>query len=273
MTTPKVSVCIPTFNGERFVAATIESVLSQSFADFELVLVDDASTDETPRIIERFCDSRIKVHRNETNLGFEGNFNRALQLATGEYVKVLPMDDLIFPGCLERQVAILDDARYATVVLVSCARDVIDENGKRLMKRRVSLAGRLSGRRAVRRAVRFGKNIFGEPGSVLFRRSVLEKSGGFDGRLPYWIDLDLWSRMLLHGDAYSIADSLCAFRISAGQMSKRLAWSHSKQFRQLVERLREQPRYRIKPTDAKLGQLRTSIDELGRMVFYKLFTK
>lgn len=271
--TLRVSICIPTYNGERFVAATIESALRQSFEDFELVVVDDASTDRTVEIVRGFADPRIILHQNAVNQGFEGNFNRALALARGDYVKVLPMDDIIYPRCIERQAAILDDPRYASVALVSCARDVIDDAGKKLVKRRVAVAGRLSGRRAVRRAVRTGKNLFGEPGAVLFRRTVLDRSGGFDGRLPYWIDLDLWSRMLLHGDAYAIAESLCAFRISSGQMSKRLAGSHSEQFRQLVHRLRAEPRYRIKRTDALLGQWRTSIDELARLCFYKLFLR
>lgn len=271
MTAPVLSVCMPTYNGERFVEAAIRSVLAQTFQDWELVIVDDASTDGTTEIVRSFADARIRLHLNEFNLGFEGNFNRALALAQGRYVKVLPMDDLIYPHCLERQIAVLENPRFATVALVCCSREVIDERGRRLIRRRASVSGRLSGRRAVRRAVRLGKNIFGEPGAVLFRRDVLEKSGGFDGSLPYWIDLDLWSRMLLHGDAYSIRETLCAFRISKGQMSKRLAGSHSEQFRRLVDRLRREPRYRINRFDAALGQCRTTLDEWLRIAFYKMF--
>src|SRR6185436_1837830 len=90
---PVVSVGVPTYRGAAFVGQAIESVLNQTFRDFELIIVDDASLDETASIIGRYHDPRIRFFRNPHNLGPEGNWNRCLDEATGRYFKLLPQDD------------------------------------------------------------------------------------------------------------------------------------------------------------------------------------
>src|SRR5258708_29446213 len=110
---PSVSVCIPCYNGELFIGRTIESVLQQTFTDFELVLVDDNSTDATVAVIEKFADPRIRLVRNPVNLGMGANSNRALSLGLGRYVKLLCEDDVLHPRCLERPVAVLEDPRLS----------------------------------------------------------------------------------------------------------------------------------------------------------------
>ncbi len=104
---PLVSVCIPTFNYGRFLPEAIKSVLAQSFTDFELVVVDNASTDETAELMEAFVrsDPRIRFYRNSENVGIVKNFNRALGHAAGDYVKILCADDLLAPSALERSLA------------------------------------------------------------------------------------------------------------------------------------------------------------------------
>src|SRR5690242_1647265 len=106
---PLVSVCVPCYNGAHFIGATIESVLSQTFEDFELIIVDDHSTDETVEIVQAFTDSRIRFSRNRENLGMGANWNHVLSLGLGKYVKLLCEDDLIHDECLERQVSLLED--------------------------------------------------------------------------------------------------------------------------------------------------------------------
>jgi glycosyltransferase involved in cell wall biosynthesis len=88
-----VSVCIPTFNYGRYIGRAVESVLAQTTRDFELLVVDNASTDETPDVLARFRDPRLRVHRNESNIGLFGNFRRCLELTSGELVKFLAADD------------------------------------------------------------------------------------------------------------------------------------------------------------------------------------
>ena len=105
---PLISVCIPCYNNEEFIACTIESVLNQTLNDFELVIVDDKSTDRTVSVVKDYADSRIKLIQNECNLGIGGNWNKALSCAVGKYVKLLCGDDVIYHDCLSRQVDILE---------------------------------------------------------------------------------------------------------------------------------------------------------------------
>src|SRR5579859_195058 len=105
---PLISVCIPCYNGERFIGRTLESVLRQTFTDFELVIVDDKSTDGTVSVIRGFTDARIRLIQNEKNLGLCLNWNRALSQTAGKYVKLLCEDDFLYPECLARQVAVLE---------------------------------------------------------------------------------------------------------------------------------------------------------------------
>src|SRR5690349_581871 len=100
---PLISICIPAYNNEAYIAETISSVLSQTYSVFEIIIVDDCSTDNTVEVVRKFNDHRIRFYQNEKNLGMHGNWNRALSLAKGEYVKLLCGDDTIFPGCLQKQ--------------------------------------------------------------------------------------------------------------------------------------------------------------------------
>src|SRR3954453_8587039 len=106
--TPLVSVCVPAYKAERFIAATIESVLAQTTEDWELVLVDDASPDGTYDVAARYTsDGRVRVARNATNLGPVGNWNHVVGQARGRYIKLLCSDDLLYPTCLARQAGAL----------------------------------------------------------------------------------------------------------------------------------------------------------------------
>lgn len=104
---PAVSVLVPSYNHARFIGKCIDSVLAQTFEDWEMVVVDDGSTDETVEIARSYKDPRIKVHVNQTNLGTYGNQNRCLDLATGDLAAVLNSDDYWRPTKLEKQVALL----------------------------------------------------------------------------------------------------------------------------------------------------------------------
>lgn len=106
---PKISVLIPVHNGADTLAETVASILNQTFADFELLLFDDASTDASPEIINSFADSRIRRFRSDANLGISEARNRLMELAEGEYLAVMDHDDLSAPRRLEKQAAWLDN--------------------------------------------------------------------------------------------------------------------------------------------------------------------
>lgn len=126
---PRVTVGLPVYNGEDYLAEAIESILAQTFRDFELVVSDNASTDRTSEICRRYAqqDDRIRYHREETNLGGSWNFNRVVELARGEYFRWAAHDDTIRPSYLERCVGVLD--ADPSVVLCHTAVEIIDAAG------------------------------------------------------------------------------------------------------------------------------------------------
>jgi glycosyltransferase involved in cell wall biosynthesis len=108
--TPTVSVGMPVFNGENYIEGALESLLAQSYGDFELIIADNASTDRTAEICLEFAhrDSRVRYHRGDTNIGAARNYNRVFQLASGRYFKWAAHDDICGPTLLEKCVAVLD---------------------------------------------------------------------------------------------------------------------------------------------------------------------
>lgn len=130
MPDPRLSVGVPVYNGETFLRQTLESILAQSFGEFELIVSDNASTDGTEAIAREFAgrDVRVRYHRNEKNLGLARNYNLLFSLASGEYFKWASADDLCLPGYLERCIAVLD--REPEVVLVYPKTRFVDATGK-----------------------------------------------------------------------------------------------------------------------------------------------
>src|SRR5688572_16156987 len=121
---PLVSICMPTYNAAEYLHDAIASALAQTFSDFELLIVDNCSTDNTLEIVAEFArsDSRIRVVRNPSNVGLVGNFNRCLIGARGEWVKFLLADDLLTHTCVE---GLLERAESDHVPFVICYRDFI----------------------------------------------------------------------------------------------------------------------------------------------------
>mgnify|MGYP001097733458 CR=1 FL=1 len=128
MKNPKVSVGLPVFNGEKYMAQAIESVLNQSFTDIELIISDNASTDSTQQISEHYAarDPRIRYYRHEVNRGATWNFNHAFELARGEYFNWLAHDDKLAPEFLEKCVGVLDQNPES--VLCFAKFMIVDEN-------------------------------------------------------------------------------------------------------------------------------------------------
>lgn len=272
---PKVSVCIPTYRGAATIAPAIESVLNQTFGDFELIVIDDCSPDDTQVIVESFSDSRITYQRNTKNLGPQGNWNRCLEVAHGSHFKLLPHDDLLHPRCLESQVAILDADTDEKIALVFSARNVLGPDG-RVLTRRSYPAGRegsISSSSVMRACVRRGTNLLGEPGALLFRKSLADKIGAFDATNPYVIDLDYWFRLMAHGDAYFCADTLASFRVSPQSWSVAIGHGQSNDFRNFVSRVSASGKIPTTLFDHICGSFTPGLNNLARLLFYWLYLK
>jgi glycosyltransferase involved in cell wall biosynthesis len=209
---PRVSVCIPTYNSENFIAQTIECVLNQTLSDFEIVVTDNCSTDATVEICEKYkkLDSRVSLYRHETNKGAFPNFNSGLAIARGEFLKFLMSDDLLEPTCLERKVEIFD--RFSSVKVVSSSQQNVNEDGKNI--RSVSAYPEsclIDGRKVTKDLLLKMSNDIGAPTNVLVRRT--DYGTGFDCSFYFFADLELWLRILRQGDYYFLNEPLTTLRI------------------------------------------------------------
>jgi len=217
MVAPKISICIPVYNGELFLPKAVESTLRQSYSDFEVIIVDNASTDGTARWAADMAagHSKIRLFKNDRNIGLAGNFNRCLDYAQGTYIKFLMADDLLLPGCLEQMAIGLNTCK--SVTLVAIGRLIIDEHGRELAINRYSNTDVLvPGKQAITECL-FGSHYIGEPTAVMFRKSDL--TGKFREDLPQVLDMDMWFRLLERGDLLYMGEPLCAIRHHAGQMT------------------------------------------------------
>ena len=216
--TPKVSVCIPTFNNANFLRQAVESVLRQNNQDFEIVIVDNCSTDHTGTLVEdlqKKNDGRIRFYKNDRNIGLAGNFNKCLKYAHGIYIKFLCSDDVLLPECLEKMVAALD--AHQSVRLVCSGRLTVNEIGEKIgFKQYPSTEIIIRGSNATTKCL-FGKNYIGEPTAVMFRKRDL--TGNFREDLPQLMDMEMWFQLLEQGDLLCIGGPLCAIRLHSGQVT------------------------------------------------------
>ena len=133
MQTPRISIGLPVYNGEKYLPSALDSILQQDYTDFELIISDNSSTDGTPEICQEFVakDPRIRYSRNKTNIGATGNYNRVFELARGEFFKWASHDDEIHTSLVRRCLETFERSATNTVLVFSKA-DIIDESGRAL---------------------------------------------------------------------------------------------------------------------------------------------
>ncbi len=218
-TAPRVSVVMPVYNGAAFLDAAIDSVLSQSVSDLELIIVDDGSTDRTPVILDRWDsrDVRISILR-KANSGISDTLNMGLQAARAAWIARLDADDLMLPRRLERQLAFVGD--NPDIAAAGSYFDIIDATGRRhntiapLPRTREELARFLAGREPL---------SFTHP-TMIYRRDDALALGGYRRAFEPCEDVDLFARMLATGAAILIQpEVLTLYRVHAGSISRRRA--------------------------------------------------
>ncbi|MCL5884013.1 MAG: glycosyltransferase [Deltaproteobacteria bacterium] len=217
----KVSVCMPTYNYAPFLPGAIESVLNQSMEDFEFIVIDDCSRDNSREIVESYArqNPRLAFRINVHNVGLVANWNLCLRAARGTYIKFLFADDLLASReALEKMASMLDSEKG--VSLVGSARNVIDSDGNRL-KTISHFKGCVikDGRSLINRCLREWKNLIGEPSTVMFRRS--DALRGFNGTYRHLVDLEMWFHLLEKGDFAFLDDALSSFRVHPRQQTAR----------------------------------------------------
>ncbi len=210
---PLVSVLLAVHNDARYVHAAVESALRQTVADLELIVVDDASTDETTAILSSISDPRLSVLTNEEQLGLAASLNRGLDQAHGRYVARIDADDVAFPDRVERQLARIRSA--PPVAVLGAAVLDLDETNRPGTLHRNPL-----GARGVRWLALFGSPFF-HP-TVLVDRELLDRRGlRYDPAYLESEDYDLWTRLLGIAEGANLGDPLVLKRVHAGQASLR----------------------------------------------------
>ncbi len=226
---PLVSIVIPVMNGMPYIKEAISSALYGSMTEIEMIISDNASDDGTSEYLQSLKDPRIIVMTQTQRVSAAENWNRVTTAAKGEYIKLLCADDTISIDCLNNQ---LDAAQQPDVVLVASRRKVVNDSGKTVIKKHglFFLSGKLDGKKALKRSIATGTNQFGEPASVLFERSALFSSLPWDSTQPYVTDLDMYSRVLLHGKFVGLKTIDATFRLTNNSWSHTIGDKQSKQF-------------------------------------------
>ena len=215
-TNPTVSVVMAAHNEAEYIGEAINSILNQTYSDFEFIIIDDGSTDQTIDIIESFDDGRLYLLQNDTNRGLPASLNRGIKFADGKYIARMDADDRSTPKRLEKQVKVLE--QHQDVHVVSCWKGMIDKNGKNLGVRRIN------------NDVDWTEKWFRSHGpkiahpSVMIRKRSLEGVGGYREEYIYAQDLDLWIRMANTYNSnfvYVIQEQLFQLRLTPDRYKKR----------------------------------------------------
>lgn len=214
----RISVVIPSYNHEKFIAAAIQSVLVQTYQDFEIIVVDDGSTDGSIEQIQTFSDPRIKLILHKKNRGAAAAMRTGLGRAKGEYIAILNSDDVFLPEKLEKQVKMLDNTpQYAAVFSYV---ELIDEYGHQFTNQNHTYYKKFEQQNRDRyqwlNYFFYHGNALCHP-SVLIRKSCYDKIGLYDERFAQLPDFDFWIRFCLKYELYIIPEKLVKFRIRSDE--------------------------------------------------------
>jgi len=226
---PQVSVLMSVYNAERYVAETIESILTQTFTDFEFIVIDDGSSDRSPEILKAYAakDQRIRFI-SRLNKGLTPTMNEMLALAQGEFIAIIENDDIAFLDRFSRQLEFL--RCHPEVVCVGGAQVLIDESGRLLTSlllpeadveiQKLALAGHCS---------------ICHPGAMI-RRSAMIQVGGYDETMSMAHDLDLWLRLGEIGALANLKDAVIKYRLRTDSISGQNPIKQRKEAQAVCER-------------------------------------
>ena len=228
MSTPKISICIPTYNGEKYLQEALDSINQQTYKDFEVVVSDDASTDETLKIIENFKNNvgfPVYIYNHEPS-GIGVNWNNSIRHANGEYIKFLFQDDILEPTCLEKMQKVLDSNPKVGLVAskrefiinkeISEATETWLQTYDDLQQHFMPNSGNFIMTKKHFKRLDFPKtpkNKIGEPSVVMFRKSIIDKVGYYNENLKQILDFEFCCRILKKHHIYIIDEALVKFRL------------------------------------------------------------
>ena len=241
---PKCTIAIPVYNRCEMVRKSLESALSQKVRDLEILVVDNCSTDDTWKTLNSYSDPRVRLVRNDSNLGLFGNFNRCLDLARGQYLRFLCSDDQLSPDCINREIKILDG--HPNVALLNTRGQRVDENRNVLGIQANHLSpGIYPGLQAIHAIMWFlshyAYNPLNYPSGILLRRDTALQAGKFDTSMRMCGDVDFFLRVLEHGNLAVSSDLGCSILVHSHQEGRKLSGDTAliKELMDLTERYRQ----------------------------------
>lgn len=240
MHSPKVSVLIPIYNGERHLAECLESVLVQDFTNLEILIGDDGSTDNSLQIIKQFAarDPRIRWWQNPRNVGLTANTNVCIRAARGEYLKFVHQDDLLLSAEAIRKLAsALDEHPGAS--LAGCLPHLTGTRSRPTLFS--NQPGCFDGKKTIITCLEQNANLIGSPSHTMFRRQHAQR--GFDERFTGFMDFEMWCHLLEQGDYAYLPEPLASWRVHEHHQTARNRASGVKDY----EHLRFMEIYHAKP--------------------------
>ncbi len=263
---------IPTYNNSVTIGETISSLKQQTHSEWECFVTDDSS-DEATFLAAQIAiagDTRFTLIKNPNRLGAAGNWNQTLQLAKGEYFKLLCADDTLTPFALELQIAALEASPDS--VLCTGQRSVINSTGQTIIKNR-GLAGidsSIARGEAIRLFISSGTNMFGEPSFALYRTKALSDVGGFDSRWSYLIDVASYLEVLKQGTLVCLDSNIGAFRISNDSWSATLVKLQRKELTAYIDYAANLDSENISRLMISTGKLKARIKTIARRIVFAI---
>jgi glycosyltransferase involved in cell wall biosynthesis len=231
---PSISVVMPVYNGEQFLAEAIQSILNQTYLDFEFIIIDDGSTDKTSEILTSFRDRRISHIKNEVNIGNHTSRNIGMKIARGKYICAMDADDIAFPERLEKQHSYMEGNKETGIcgsfiqIIPSghCPKFVTDDE---LLK-----------------VAFLSDNYCSHPSLILRKKFLLDHQLWYNDEYRYASDFDLCARGFQFFNVHNIPDKLLQYRRHSGQISsakyaEQQKYADSIRINQLIENLRFEP--------------------------------
>ena len=217
---PRITVHVPAYNYGQFLGDALDSLLAQTCGDWEAIVIDDASTDDTPRVLSRYHDPRVRVVRHDVNRGHIATYNEGIDLARGEYFAILSADDRFQPTFFERVLACFDQCPDADLVYTDAER--IDADGRVIGGPATTLDPDHDWVRDLSVPLMFGWIIEGCGGVA--RTQALRELGGYDPAFPHTADLYLWRRLAFRGPVGHVTGRLLQHRDHPGAMHHSTTW-------------------------------------------------
>ena len=215
---PNISVLLPAFNAEKYIKSAIQSILNQSYSNFELIILNDGSSDRTGNVIKSFKDARIIYIKNEQNIGLVNTLNKGLKLAKGKYIARMDADDISYADRFSKQYSFLE--KNPSYVICSSSRKDFNDSMTKVHISYMPVSDS---------AIRIS-SIFSPPfthPSAMFRKDVILKNNLFyDDNFKYSEDYDLWIRMLKYGKGYNFNEALLAYRNTPGSQTSNSIKNH-----------------------------------------------